>query len=62
MDNQSWVRELLKEIGELESLIAKATHSDASEGRWGASMLQRLLRRRLHSLWHFQQAGNHGVH
>lgn len=62
MDNQTWVRELVKEIRELEALIAKAARCGEAEGRWGASMLKRLLRRRLHSLWHFQQAGNHGLH
>ncbi|HEY0719620.1 MAG TPA: hypothetical protein VGE50_00050 [Gammaproteobacteria bacterium] len=62
MDNQTFIRELLREIGELEALIAKATHCDAVEGRWGAGMLQRLLRRRRHALWCFQQSGAKGVH
>ncbi len=62
MDNQSFVREMLREIGELEALLAKAAQCDQAEGTWGASLLKRLLRRRRHALWSFQQAGSNGVH
>jgi len=62
MDNQAWIQELLKEIGELESMIVKAAQSDEKEEMWGTSMLKRLLRRRRFSLWCFQQAGSNGLH
>lgn len=62
MDNQVWIQELLREIGELESRILKAAQGDEREALWGTSMLKRILRRRRDSLWRFQQAGSHGLH
>lgn len=62
MDYQTSIRELLREIGELETLIAKAVQRDEVAGMWGVAMLKRLLRRRRHALWCFQQSGTAGLH
>lgn len=62
MDNHRWIRALQREIGELESMLAKAASCNGAETVYGASMLKRILRRRRYSLWCFQQAGNLNLH